>query len=193
MECSSIQSISSSHQAQPVFSGTHIEKPWSWHFSCVQGDRSCSPVKFVLDLKINGGLSAPMLLGTRRARFISLWSWQSPWCPLGKSSLRAHTHLEWTLLFLLLFAWCPEIQELSSAFQVFRYLVIPFPTKSFKAFFIEVLSLQGPGRILTWLFSWSSDYAPHLLIWVHLVFLTDRWALESGLVSTIDQIVIVNK
>lgn len=50
---------------------------------------------------------------------------------------RGFTHI----LFLLLFFLCPEIQEFISLFQMSRYLEIPFPTKSSKAFSIEAFSL----------------------------------------------------
>lgn len=126
--------------------GTHAENPWTFHLCPVEGeyvqDRSCSPIKCVLELKINVGLSAWVLLGTARVRFISPCSWQSPWFPLGNSPLRVHTHPTWTSLFLLLCVQCPEIQELSFPFQVSRCLEILFPTESFKALSAEVPSAR---------------------------------------------------
>lgn len=85
----------------PLFASGRTSAPWNIHWEtgirsfqlplverdCIR-DRSCSPVKFVPDLKITVDLSARMLLGTHRASFISPRSWQSPRFPLGKSPLR---------------------------------------------------------------------------------------------------------
>lgn len=146
----------------PLFASGRTSAPWNIHWEtgirsfqlplverdCIR-DRSCSPVKFVPDLKITVDLSARMLLGTHRASFISPRSWQSPRFPLGKSPLRAHTRPERTSLFLLLFVQHQDLQELSSPFQGSRCLETPFTIKPFKAFSVEALSLQGAVRTST--------------------------------------------
>lgn len=143
----------------------------------------------------NKCLSAWKILGTPRARFIRSCRWQGPWFPLG-ALLWGFTHVEKGLCFFST-AVCLVPRDIGTQF--------PFPSvqvsgnsllhQVFHGFPCRSTFPSGnyEGYQLAWPFSWSSDYAPHLFIWVRLVSSTRHWVLESHLASVFDQVVIMCK
>lgn len=115
-------------------------------------------------------------------------------CEVGKALDPHLESLPWGLTHisngLYFFCCClPGAQRyrhsvlLSKCLGVWKFSSPPSLSKSslYKHFPFRELG----GYWLSWPFSQSSDYGPRLFILVHLVCLTERWALESGWVSII--------
>lgn len=177
--------------------GIHAEKLWTSQLCPAEKDyiqdRSYSPVKSVLDLKINVFLPERFLahpepdsLGRAGGKALGFH--------LELSS--GGSHVEKGLCFFST-AVCLVPRDIGAQF--------PFPSvqvsgnsllhQVFHGFPCRSTFPSGnyEGYQLAWPFSWSSDYAPHLFVWVRLVSSTRHWVLESHLASVFDQVVIMCK